>query len=517
MSASREKKSRQGKTEELSERQLKAQQEAAQAKRNTIIYTIIGVVSAVLVAALLIWNSGFFQNRVGAVVIGGKTYTVADMQYYYGQIYSHYYSQAQAGMIDNLDYELPAEDQMYDEEEGKTWKDFILEESVHAMSEIKALVAYAEKEGYKMSEAGEQTVRENMDSLTAESAKNGFTTVNSFLKTVYGNAMTKARFEQIVRESVIASETRTRYEQALTYTDGQMNDFYLEHRDEMDLFEYNCLYFNMTVTPTKNEAGEYVDPTDADKEAAKQTAMDRADKAKKELDSGAVFNTVADQFAGDIRVAVSADQSYLGYELNTLFAEWMQDDERKGGDVTVLEAEDGKGIYLVQFLNRGRSEEITADVRHVFIAADKDEGADQPTEEQYAAAKEKAQKLLDEWKTAGATEELFIEMVEKESADTASVANGGLYESISSLDGYVKSFTDWALDPARKAGDTGLVQNTDSSIQGWHIMYYVAPNEALWKLDADGAMRAEDLDEWMHELTEELGVTVLDGINNLGA
>lgn len=515
MSASREKKSRQGKMEELSERQLKAQQEAAQAKRNTIIYTVIGVVSAVLVAALLIWNSGFFQNRVGAMVMGDTTYTVGDMQYYYNQICSHYYSQAQAGMVENLDYELPPEDQVYDEETGKTWQEFLLDETVHAMSEIKALVAYAEKEGYKLSDEGEQTVRDNMDGLAAESASNGYTTVKSYLKAVYGNAMTKARFEQIVRESVMANEVSTRYETALNYTEEQMNEFYEEHKDEMDLFQYNSIYFTTTVTPTKNEAGEYVDPTDAEKEAAKQAAKDRAEQAKKELESGADFGTVMEQFSGDIKVAVSPDQSYMGYELNSLFAEWLQDDQRKAGDATVMEAEDGKGIYMVQFVKRGRSEEVTADVRHILVAAEKDEGATLPTEEQYAAAKEKAQSLLDEWKAGGATQELFAEMVKTESADTASASVGGLYTQISSLDGYVESFTDWALDPARKPGDTGLVQNTESSMQGWHIMYYVGANEPLWKLNISSAMIAEDLDEWMHELTEEIGVTVLDGINNL--
>ena len=193
----------------------------------------------------------------------------------------------------------------------------------------------------------------------------------------------------------------------------------------------------------------------------------------------------------------------------------MQDAQRKAGDVTVLEAEDGNGIYLVQLVKRGRSEEITADVRHIFVTAEKDEGVSQPTEEQYAAAKEKAQKLLDQWKAGGATEELFAEMVAEESEDTASIATGGLYTQISSLDGYVKTFTDWAVDPARKPGDTGLVQNTESSMQGWHIMYYVAPNEALWKLDAEAGMISEGLDEWMHELTEELGVTALDGMKTL--
>ena len=53
MSASREKKSRQGKFEELTEKQLKAREEAARAKRNSVVYTIIGVVCALLVAALL--------------------------------------------------------------------------------------------------------------------------------------------------------------------------------------------------------------------------------------------------------------------------------------------------------------------------------------------------------------------------------------------------------------------------------------------------------------------------------
>ena len=56
MSASREKKSRQGQAEIINEKQLKAQQEAAQAKRNSIIYTVIG-------AAALWCITLLFKNR----------------------------------------------------------------------------------------------------------------------------------------------------------------------------------------------------------------------------------------------------------------------------------------------------------------------------------------------------------------------------------------------------------------------------------------------------------------------
>ena len=61
MSASREKKQRQGAGP--SEKATQANQERAAYKRKARIYTIIGVVVVVLVAALLIWNSGLFQSR----------------------------------------------------------------------------------------------------------------------------------------------------------------------------------------------------------------------------------------------------------------------------------------------------------------------------------------------------------------------------------------------------------------------------------------------------------------------
>ena len=70
MSASREKKQRQNTGP--SERSAKLQQEQAAQKRQIIIYSVIGGVVAVLVAALLIWNSGFFQARATALTLGNE-------------------------------------------------------------------------------------------------------------------------------------------------------------------------------------------------------------------------------------------------------------------------------------------------------------------------------------------------------------------------------------------------------------------------------------------------------------
>ena len=72
MSASREKKQRQATPDQgLTQRQRKELQEARQAKRKVVTYTVIGVIAAVLVVILLLWLycSGFVL-LIGAEING---------------------------------------------------------------------------------------------------------------------------------------------------------------------------------------------------------------------------------------------------------------------------------------------------------------------------------------------------------------------------------------------------------------------------------------------------------------
>ena len=81
MSAAREKKQRQGSGP--SDKAAQANQKQAAYKRKVRTYTSIGVVVAVLVAALLIWNSGFFQSRALAATVGDNELSAAELSYYY--------------------------------------------------------------------------------------------------------------------------------------------------------------------------------------------------------------------------------------------------------------------------------------------------------------------------------------------------------------------------------------------------------------------------------------------------
>ncbi len=506
MSASREKKVRQELSgQELSEKQIKVQQEAAQAKRNTVIYTVIGVVCAVLAAALLIWNSGFFQNRAAAVTIGGENYSAGDVQYYYNQVLNQYYMYSQWGIDNGFDFAVDPAEQMYDEEKGLTWHDQILDEAVTAMAETKALVAKAEAEGVKLSEEGANEVESAMQGLVATSAKNGFTTVNSYLKAAFGHAMNKGRYEKVLKESQLAYEYQVAYAETLTYTEEEMESYYAENKDSLDLYNYNYAFFE-AVTPE--------DETEDSDETAMKAAQEQAEALKAEL-SRKDFAAAVVQYAEDETVTVREDRGVSGAYLDSAYAQWLQEAGRKAGDVTVMVDAGETGYFVVEYLGRARDEEISGDVRHILVAAEQDEGATTPTEEQYEAAKTKAEELLEQWKAGAATEESFAELAKAESADPGSAENGGLYEQVSSASGFIADFANWATDPERKAGDTGLVKNTASSTKGWHIMYFVGQNAPVWQLEVEAALANEEGTEWLAGLVEACQVTRLDGLKNV--
>jgi len=108
-------------------------------------------------------------------------------------------------------------------------------------------------------------------------------------------------------------------------------------------------------------------------------------------------------------------------------------------------------------------EAVSADVRHILIAPEED------TDEGWAAALTSAEALLEEWKNGAATEDSFAELANTHTDDGGSSTTGGLYTDITPTSGYVENFLNWAVDPERIVGDTGIVV----SDYGYHIMYYV--------------------------------------------
>ena len=106
--------------------------------------------------------------------------------------------------------------------------------------------------------------------------------------------------------------------------------------------------------------------------------------------------------------------------------------------------------------------------------------------------------VSDDVETIRYREQAFADLAISNSDDTGSAENGGLIEDIAAAQGlYVQPFTDWAVDPAREPGDTGIVETE----YGYHVMYYVGDDELTYRDSMiSEEILAESVSNWYDEM-----------------
>lgn len=511
MSASREKKQRQGGTS--ADRQMTAQQKEAAARRKTIQYTVIGVIVAIAVAALLIWNSGIFQRMAArnavALTIGEHTYSPAEVSYYYygNSTYQMYlsYGLISSG-VDLRETAYPGS------ETEQTWHDYLVESATETLTQVSAVLDEAAAEGYTLSEEGQQTLQSNIDSMK-ESASNSGYSYSTYLRLVYGDYMTTEAFESCLEQQVLVNEYGTQWAEAQEISASDIESYYQENANTLDTFHYSAYTISGAAESTTDEDGNTVEPTDEESEAAMEEARQGAEQLAAALEAGEDVTDLVDELGA----TTNEDASATGSSLSSTYSEWLTDVTRQAGDVTVLES--GTNVYVVVFNSREDYREVDnylpANVRHIFIQAEVDEGASSPTDEQMAAAKTEAEDLLAQWQAGDATAESFAALAEEYSDDTGSNTNGGLYEGITKSTSFIANFIDWTFADGRQVGDTGIVENTTSG--GYHVMYLDSYGDTpVWETSIRTTLQSEALTAHLDEITANYTATQGDGMKYVG-
>lgn len=522
MSASREKKQRQGAG--TSEKALQASQQQAARKRKTIIYTVVGVVIAALVAALLIWNSGFFQARATAATVGDIDLSAAELSYYYYAARNQY-ANTMSMFGSTLDNTTPDDEQSHPSEEGKTLRDYFLEAALSNAQQTIALANEAVENGHTDSEIKEDLDNE-IDYVKNYAGAYGMS-YSAYLKALYGPYMSKGVFEKAVRQTLLSNLARTEKQAELSdgYTDADLEAYYGEdnHADAYDTFEYSYLYFTPEEVETKDADGNDIDENtvNAEKEKALAAAKADADEALTALEDGdsiadlAKEYDLADTAYADHTTAVGATYISSAYQEKLLGL--------KEGESAL--AENGEsGYYVITLHSRERVETPTRDVRHILARAENTTDSDgklvAPTDEAWAAAKEKIDGIVAEFEAGDKSEDSFAKLA-NEKSDDGDGTTGGLYEKIDPADGYVTEFLDWIFEDGRKPGDTGVVQHSaeegaTSGYYGYHFMYLVGDNEPRWARDVRSTLTNQDLTAWVEELTSGYETALADGADSLG-
>lgn len=479
----------------------KAQEE----KHSNVKYAVVGALSVVLVAFLLVWNTGIIQRNAAAVTVDGEKYSAADVQYYLRSL-----------MLQNgISSTSSLKSMTMNSTTGETMYDYLKSQAVERLVTCAALDKQAAEEGFTMSDDTQTEVDDQLKQLEEQWVSAGYQSRDAFIRANYGPYMTYDRLVELFTRDMLVNEYATQFSDSLSYSDADYEQYYQENANTLDEYTITQFVFNATVD-TVDADGNAIEMTDDEKAAALEQAKTEKQAQAQELqskleageDPAQLAQEYADQLTGDPSISQVMSGSSVA---SASYAQWAQDTARQNGDVTLSEYDAGPSsyyYYVVRFEGRARNDENTATVRHILVAADQDEGASEPTEDQYAAAKTKAEELLDQWKSGPATQESFAELAKANSADTGSAADGGLITDIYSGSGYVSTFTDWALDAARRPGDTGIVQNTGSSVKGWHIMYFVGRDgDPVWKLTAKTAMENNDYTQWQNAAKDKVSYT----------
>lgn len=487
-------------------------------KRTTaskIIKKVVAVVLAVAIVGGVAWKVvdtlGVIERFATAVEIGDNKVTATEYNYYYSAQYQQmaYYADyyAQSGM--NIGYDTTVapdeQDSTETDEDGNpiTWADSFKKSAVNYAQTVISYYNEAVKAGYELSEDEKTEINETIESYREEAATNNYS-LNAYLRESFGGGFNEKTFKQQLEMETLAQNYSTDKASELneSISDDEIKAEYDANRKTYDYADVRYYSFAFTtLTAQENETDEAL--------AARQKAAN----AEVEAEAKAIFDKLTDEASFTAAITAyknegaetATDKDYTTLsELATYnsfvtatseeAADWAFDTARKAGEKTMITGE--KAVYIIYSVKPIYAMN-SVDVRHCLIEFEA-EDTENVTDAEKEATYTKAKALYDEWAAGEKTEESFATFATDNTADTGSAENGGLYEGIRISDNYVEAFEEWSFDPARKAGDTGIVETE----YGYHIMYFVSDNTD--DLDWENTIRTTKGNEALEAYEEAL-------------
>ncbi len=523
MSASTEKKNRIAAREAGTDKKtIAAQEEAkkkAQSKRRWTWGTI-GVI--VLIALILLMNSGLMYTATTALTAGGVKYSPAQVNYYYG---SQYLSMANSGWAQYIGLDTSLGLSGLDDQEctmstdGGSWRDYFRDMAEMDVQQMRAMLDYAAENGISLTEEEIAEVDEQLTAVEETAKEYGYGTADRLYAVNYGRGVNEKIARQAMLDSALYSKAYNAKQDTLSWTEEELEEYYAGLDGAQDLFEYETYYVTAetieTVVPGEEGAEDTVEMSADDTSRAEAKAT--ADAIVAAYLDGDDIEDVQERFAAAVESQTGEQpmpENNSGSSLNEMYAEWMKG-EREAGDIEVFaDAEtDPTGYTVVLYLSRNDNHYNTASVRHILIQAEADEEGNY-SDEALAAAKTRAEEILAEYEAGEKTEDSFAALAEQYSEDEGSNTNGGLYENIAQGQ-MVEEFNDFCFS-GHEPGDTAIVYGNNGSYAGYHVVYYVGEGPLYSSYLAKSELQSDAMSEWSDEVTSACEVTRGFGFRYVG-
>lgn len=484
-----------------------------------VAYVATGTVRKGFIHSTLQWTTGITAATIEDENGDKIKIPVSTFNYYFANTYNSLmstqdtYEQYGLSLEDNnldVDFEIPLSKQTTTNEDGEvvTWLEYLYEQ---VLSSIKTTYMYyneaVKANGGEEPEITEDQQTELNDTLSQykDTAESYGYTLSAYLVQAMGKGVTESVFRRESTISYIAQNYQSEMTDTATeeeYTDADLEAYRDSHIDDFEAVSIRIF-----------EAGSEDDAI-AFRDALSSDGSNFADLCVQYSDDSVYNNSYYAQ--NEASTKLYATRSILqnaGYAIAT--ADHSHEDGEEHSDDEVLEypgldwlfSEDRQAgdIYqysttVVYVLEPAQIPEASSvNVRHILISPETDDDSTDmtsATQEQWAAALETAEGIVDEFNAGDRSEDSFASLATENTTDTASASSGGLYENV--VPGQmVDAFESWALDPARRTGDVGIVQTQ----YGYHIMYFSGNTDTpIWKVNAQSAVTTEDANTAAEEL-----------------
>ena len=492
MSASREK----NKRKELN---ASAEAPATPAKKgmSTGLKWTIGIICLVLVIAIVTFfamlTSGYLAGHTTAATVGSHKLSPAMVNYFYKEAYNSMSSQYGDMMSYMIDSNTPLNEQYYDEENGITWADTLIEQGLTSAARIYAIYDEAVANGETLSDDDQSSIDATVSNLSVYATYYGYSNVNGYLAAMYGAGCNEKNFREFLSIETLANNYSQKVYDTPVYTEDELAADYAADPNAYDTVDYRVF----AVTDA------LFDEEDEEKLAdLKKTAADELLAAAEEGDEA--FIQAAYDHASEDTKENYEDDSYtlrtdVGHSDSDL-SNWLFESDRKTGDATCVET---SGTYYVAiFESRNTHDYALPNARHILISV-----SDTTDEEAMATAKETAEKLLAEYEAGEHTEDAFAAIGDAAYAD-GTAAESARYEDITPGQ-MVEDFENWCFDASRQVGDTGIVEST----YGYHVMYFSGFGTNYRMKLVEDEQRGNVYTDWLTATTENASYeTVASGM-----
>lgn len=440
-------------------------------------------------------KEGKYMNPASVVAtVDGQKISIGMYDYYYASIVSYYEQYASYGYY-SLDTTKDYSKQYTTDDDGNkiSWQKFFETEALKEVEQITTYYSKALEEGVTLTSAQKKTIEKQISTLK-DSASQNDVSLDQYIKANFGTYCSEDTIRIMLEQYYLSANYKGKFKSETKVTDNDVDKYYNDHKNDYKKIEFYYIAspYDATDDNSKNESIKTAEKIMAKMKDKKSVIalvpevyssyIDSQVKSSMEQDSTLTEKKAREEaiksYESNVVTTVSGSDSPFDDKMNT----WLFSDDTKIGSKKYYIDENAKYIYIVLKTSKASVEEDeTYTVRHILVAPESGSNSSSSTsekaeytDEQWAAAKKKADSILAKFNKTDKSEYEFAKLAEQYSTDSASTSSGsndsfgGLYESVT-LGQMVPDFEKWSIDDSRKYGDTGIVK----SDYGYHIMFFI--------------------------------------------